>query len=669
MRRRGPHRFRHRFGLRRRPSREEEGGEKVALVGNPNVGKSAIFNLLTGRYATVSNYPGTTVEVARGRARWRRGWTIIDTPGINTLTPASEDERVARDILLDGGIRAVVVVADAKNLKRALSLVVQLAELGMPVVLDLNMWDEAVGRGMEIDVGKLSEKLGVPVVPTVAVQGRGVERLKGAIAKASVPKVKVDYGPQIEGAVREVEALLPPGLKGKRGISLMLLSGDRALEERFSRAVSPQAMGAIRAIRERLSKTLAEPLPLLLGLKRLEFAQQLASEVVVERPVRRTALGERLGDLCVHPVWGLPIAGVVLYLAYLVVGKFGAGVAVDFLEGTIFGEFLNPLAERAVRALIPWPLLREFLVGEYGQITMALTYGLGIILPIVATFFAVFSLLEDSGYLPRLAALIHRFLKFLGLSGKAVLPLLLGFGCGTMACITVRILETRKERWIATFLLALGIPCSAQMGVILAMAQGVGGKGLIVWGATVFFVLVVAGTISSRLVKGEPADLLLELPPMRAPTLKNVGIKTLMRVEWYLKEVIPIFLGATALLFLLDKVGLLSGISRVASPLVKGLLGLPPLASQAFLLGFLRRDYGAAGLYQLYRQGMMDGVQVVVSLVTITLFVPCVANFIVIVKERGVKTALAMTALIIPLAFAVGGALNFALRALGVKFP
>lgn len=637
-------------------------------MGNPNVGKSVVFNLLTGRYATVSNYPGTTVEVTKGKSRWHKGWTIIDTPGVNSLTPASEDERVARDILLEEDVKVAVVVADAKNLPRALSLVSQLAELEIPAVLDLNMWDEAMDRGLEIDVAQLSKELGIPVVPTVAVQGKGVERLKRAISRAATPKVKVNYGPKTEEAVREIEGFLPE-VRGKRGLSLMLLAGDRALEEKLSSLLTPACVYAIREARERFWKSVAGPPSFLLTLKRMEFAQELASIVTKERAVKRTTLRERLGELCFHPVWGWLIALIVLYFTYLIVGKFGAGVAVDFLEGVVFGKFVNPLAEKAVNALIPWPLLEEFLVGEYGQIKMALTYGLAIILPIVTTFFIAFSVLEDSGYLPRLAALVHRFLRFLGLSGKTVLPLLLGFGCGTMACITVRILETSKERWIATFLLALGIPCSAQMGVILAMAQGIGGEGFLVWGATISLVLVLAGKVASKVVRGKPSDLLLELPPMRVPMLKNVGLKTLMRVEWYLKEVVPIFLAATALLFILDKTGLLTVISNLASPLVRDFLGLPPRAAQAFLLGFLRRDYGAAGLYQLYRQGLMDGLQAVVSLVTITLFVPCVTSFIVIVKERGLKTALAMTVMIIPIAFFIGGALNFLLRALGVAFP
>lgn len=299
---------------------------------------------------------------------------------------------------------------------------------------------------------------------------------------------------------------------------------------------------------------------------------------------------------------------------------------------------------------------------------MALSYGFAIILPIVTTFFLFFSVLEDSGYLPRLASMMNRVFKVMGLNGKAILPMVLGLGCDTMATLTTRILETKKERIIVTLLLALGVPCSAQLGVILAMTASLSLTASIVWMSVVVLVLFLVGYLSSKIVKGEPTDFIIELPPLRIPAFSNIMYKTIARIEWYLKEVIPLFILGTAILFVLDKIQVLGAIRNVASPVVQNWLGLPAKATDAFLIGFLRRDYGAAGLFNLAQDGLLTGNQILVSIITITLFVPCIANFLMIIKERGLKTALAMTAFIIPFAVLVGGLLNWALILLGVQF-
>ncbi|MDH7499756.1 MAG: nucleoside recognition domain-containing protein, partial [candidate division NC10 bacterium] len=308
-----------------------------------------------------------------------------------------------------------------------------------------------------------------------------------------------------------------------------------------------------------------------------------------------------------------------------------------------------------------------FLVGPYGLITMALTYAVAIVLPIVGTFFLFFGLLEDSGYLPRLAAMMNRSLRFVGLSGKAILPLVLGLGCDTMATLTARILETERERLLATLLLSLAIPCSAQLGVIMAMLGSLSWKATLIWAGTIMGVMVLVGSLASRLLPGASSDFILELPPLRVPLFSNLLIKTVARMEWYLKEAVPLFLLGTALLFFLDQMGLLRLLERWSSPLVVGVLNLPARATEAFIVGFLRRDYGAAGLYMLARTGQMDPIQILVSLVTMTLFVPCVAQFLVTIKERGWKATLLMASFILPFSIAVGGVLNFLLRLLQVS--
>jgi ferrous iron transport protein B len=338
---------------------------------------------------------------------------------------------------------------------------------------------------------------------------------------------------------------------------------------------------------------------------------------------------------------------------------------VDLLETRFFGGFLSPLAT-ALFAYVPWEPVRDMFVGEYGLITMGLSYGLAIVLPIVATFFIVFSILEDSGYLPRLAVMSDRVFKVMGLNGKAVLPMVLGLGCDTMATLTTRILPTRKERLLTTLLLALGVPCSAQLGVILAMLAIVPAPAAAVWLLAVVGVMVAVGWLGSRLLPGERSDFVIELPPMRLPILSNVLSKTVARVEWYLKEALPLFLVGTLILFVLDRLRLLEGIIRAGRPLVTGILGLPAEASSAFLIGFLRRDFAATRLFDMSRSGAMDTVQLVVAMVTITLFIPCIANVFVIAKEHGWKTAGAMAAFIFPLAFAVGGLVRVFMLTFGI---
>jgi ferrous iron transport protein B len=293
---------------------------------------------------------------------------------------------------------------------------------------------------------------------------------------------------------------------------------------------------------------------------------------------------------------------------------------------------------------------------------MALTYSIAIVLPIVGTFFIAFGILEDSGYLPRLAIMVNRVFRVMGLSGKAVLPMVLGLGCDTMATLTARILETKKERIIVTLLLALGVPCSAQLGVILGMLAGVSARATAIWVGVVIGTIFLIGILAREIVPGESSDFILELPPIRLPQLSNVVLKTIARIEWYLREAVPLFILGTLVLFFFDKLGLLLWLEEIASPIVVGFLGLPVRATEAFLVGFLRRDYGAAGLFMLARAGELTPLQVVVSLVTITLFVPCIANFFIIIKERGWKTAIAIVSFIFPFAFLVGGLLNFFLH-------
>jgi ferrous iron transport protein B len=310
-----------------------------------------------------------------------------------------------------------------------------------------------------------------------------------------------------------------------------------------------------------------------------------------------------------------------------------------------------------------------FLIGKYGLLSMGLSYGIAIVLPIVTTFFLAFSFLEDSGYLPRLAVMVNKVFKRMGLNGKAVLPMVLGLGCDTMATMTARIMETRKERVIVTLLLALAVPCSAQLAVILAMASGLSAAAMLWFAGTIVLVIFLVGWLAAKVLPGRGSDFMLELPPLRWPQAGNIAVKTLARIEWYLREALPLFVLGTIILWTLDRVGGLGVLERAMSPVIVGLLGLPKEAAGAFILGFLRRDYAAAGLFQRFQPYMKAHtmtwemeVQVTVALVTVTLFIPCIANFFMILKERGWKTGFAMMAFILPFAFGVGAGLNQLMR-------
>lgn len=635
---------------------------EIILVGHPNVGKSVLFGRLTGRYVTVANYPGTTVDVSRGTARGVDGAAVIDTPGIVGFPARSEDERVVSRLLLDGEARTIVQVGDAKGVRRTLELTVHLAELGLPLVLVLNMSDEAAGAGVRIDRARLSELLGVPVLLTVATAGTGVGEIAAAVSAARPAPVRVVYPAPVEEALAELGRALRETPFAVRGAGLLWLGGDEEAQTALERQLPADLLAGVR---ERAEQALGEPAAVALQRARSAYAGEVVAEAVRQEPRPAGGVLERLGRLSTHRVWGWPVLAAVLFAVYWFVGVLGAGRLVGLLENSVFGRHVNPWLTHEIARLVPSSFVADLLVGEYGLWTMGITYAVALILPIVTTFFLVFSVLEDSGYLPRLAVVSNRLFHALGLNGKAALPMVLGLGCVTMATLTTRILESRRERLLVTLLLALGIPCSAQLGVVLGMLGSISPAATLIWGGVVAGVVLAVGWLAARVVPGERSPLLIELPPLRVPRPANVLTKTLMRLEWYLREVVPLFLAGTALLFVLDKTGALPAIIDGMRPLVTGWLGLPPAASAAFLIGFLRRDFGAAGLFVLHAQGQLSPEQAVVAMVTITLFIPCVASILIIVRERGAAQAAAMTATVFPLAFLVGGLLHHTLRAAG----
>lgn len=650
---------------------KDAGGYKVrrvALVGNPNVGKSVLFNALTGAYVTVSNYPGTSVEVSRGNAQIEgEQWEVIDTPGMYSILTITEEERVAREILLHESPDVVLHVLDARNLERMLTMTIQLIEAGLPVVLVVNILDEAERMGFTIDLKLLQEKLGIPVIGAATARKRGLDQIRSAIAGYDYALVqqRFTYSRLLERDISEVSGLMQGEyILSRRALALLLLQQDDEIMELLRHREGDAYAPLAEKVRE-IAFERRESFHLDLSMERKEIVRNIMDGVFSAPEKRVVTIAERISHLAVRPLTGVPLLLIVLYFGlYQFVGVFGAGTVVDFLEKKLFVEMFNPWITDTIKSLIPWETVQELFVGEYGIITLGIRYAVGIILPIVATFFVFFSFLEDTGYFPRLALLVDRIFKYFGLTGRAVIPMVLGFGCDTMATMVTRTLETTRERIIATILLSLTIPCSAQLGVIMSLLSKYPGA-LAVWGGCLLLLFFAVGLLSAKILPGEAPMFYMELPPMRLPQFGNVVTKTYTRMQWYFLEILPLFVLASVLLWLGKITGFFEKMVSAMTPVMAS-IGLPRETAVAFIFGFFRRDYGAAGLYELQTKGLMDARQLTVAAVTLTLFIPCVAQFLIMKKERGWKIAGAIGAFVSLLAFGSGYVLNKALLVTGL---
>jgi ferrous iron transport protein B len=671
--------------------------KKIFLVGSPNVGKSAIFNALTGSYVTVSNYPGTTVDISTGKMKIGKHhqFTVVDTPGMYSLKPITAEENVSRKLIFKEKPDVILHVVDAKNLERMLPLTLQLIETGYSVILVLNLYDELLARGMQLHIAHIEHDLGIPVVQTVAVSGLGIDNLSSRIVEVTEGRyryntVEKKYTPEIENQISEISELIKGDYPvSKRSIAALIIQNDQDILDMVNREAD------FEKIKELCNPKSSQDQSYKLSKERQEFAHEIVSERLVTDEKKRTGLWkEKLSQIMIHPIWGIPILVLVLWFGlYKFVGEFGAGTMVDLIETKVFNEGINPAIIKGIDAIVPFPhehiieenvmlakysvqdhlaasqtmfrAIHDLFVGEYGIITLGASYAIAIIFPIVATFFIAFSIIEDTGYLPRLAMLVDRIFKKIGLSGRSVIPLTLGFGCDTMATIVTRTLETTKERILATFLLSLAIPCSAQLGVLISLMAG-NPKMLFIWIFTVGLVFILAGLLGKILIKGEETTFFMELPPLRLPIFMNVFTKTYTRMIWYFKEVIPVFVVASVVLWAGDLTGIFKYLVRFISYPVKW-AGMPERVSPAFLYGFFRRDFGAAGLFEMAKDGLLTGKGLLIASVVLTLFVPCIAQFAVTWKERGKGMAIGMAAFIFPFAFFVGFLLNLVLSALGVQ--
>lgn len=578
-----------------------EGARKIVLAGNPNVGKSVFFNALTGMYVDVSNFPGTTVDISMGKYK---GDVVMDTPGVYGVSSFNDEERVARDVILFADV--ILNVVDAVHLERDLFLTQQIIDMGIPMVIALNMMDEVKRNGLNIDIDLLSKELGVEIIPTTAIKKEGMEEMKAALARAKagnqIPEVKA----LMEKVIDQVDVAAEALLVVEEDENVL---GRHDLENHYGN-------------REEIYK-----------LRRTRIDEII--HAVVSSTNQGASFRTKLGRWMLKPITGIPILMVALYLTYQVIGVFVAqtvvGITEEIIMGQYYYDFIMGIMTKIVRET---SFMGQLLIGEFGILTMAPIYLLGLLLPLVVGFYFILSIMEDSGYLPRIAALVDRLLTGLGLNGRAIIPMILGFGCVTMATITTRLLGSKRERFIATMLLGLAIPCSAQLGVIVGLIAPLGGKIVLLYGLTIFIVFVLTGTILNKIMPGESTDLLIDLPPLRMPVATNVLRKTYIKSKMFIMEAGPLFVLGAAVVTTLQYSGALESIMDAFAPVTEGFLKLPKETAQTFIMGIIRRDFGAAGLNDLVSQGLLNPLQTVIALVVITLFVPCIAAIMVIFKER-----------------------------------
>jgi ferrous iron transport protein B len=569
---------------------------RILLVGNPNVGKSALFSRLTGTRIITSNYPGTTVGFTTGHLRLGGVQAeVVDVPGTYSLEPNSRAEEVAVNMLKDGDL--IINTVDATNLERNLNLTLQLLERRIPMVVALNMWDDTRHRGISIDVAKLEELLGVPVVPTVGVTGQGVRDLVGRLSEARVRENVHTY------------------------------SGS---DERWAR------VGDI-----------------------VRQVQSLSH--------RDHTWYEHLEDATSHPVAGVIIALLILFGTFWFVRFIGEGI-IGYVAHPLFERLWTPVLMKLSVALGGGGFWHNILVGQliggqidyyqsFGLLSTGLYIPLAAVLPYVIAFYLVLGILEDVGYLPRLAVLMDTLLHRLGLHGYAIIPTILAFGCNVPGIMATRILESRKQRFIAATLISIGVPCAALQAMIMGVVGKYGLQYVAMVYGSLFISWLVTGLILNRTVKGFNPELLIEIPPYRLPPWRIIGQKLWLRVSGFIKEALPIILGTVLVVNILYTVGVFRVVGSILAPVLTGLWGLPKDTVAALLVGFLRKDAAMGMLATL----ALTAKQLVISSTVLAMFFPCVASFVVLARELGVRDLLKAIGIMIAAVLVMGGLQNLIL--------
>lgn len=642
---------------------------KIALAGQPNVGKSVVFHQLTGIGVMISNYPGTTVDINRGKTHFRgQRVEIVDLPGTYSLDATSIDQEVAIRVLLEERPDVVIDIVDATNLERNLYLTFQILELGIPTVVALNQVDRARRLGVDINVKLLEHRLGVPVIPTIATKGEGIGKLAEKateVACKKKPAFEVIYDRHIEKAIKPLMGKLKRARKKpplpERAIAVQLLVDNPVIAEKCEK----ETVDLAKELGQELATIHGEPTEVHIARDRYGHAGIIAKEVVTEIPVKVPFL-ERLGEVTARPVIGLSSVFLVIALMYFTVFVFGGfleELVTSGYEALIIPIFVGIADQYSLSAFMRAILLEGFGVG--------IEAALGIVIPYILTFYIVLGIMEDIGLLARLAFVADGVMHKIGLHGRTMVPLLLGCGCNVPAVLATRILESRKARIMTAILISLAVPCSAQTAIILGLVGRYAGLGwMILLYAFLMALLVIVGRILFALLPGEEVGLTMEMPPYRIPQSKPILMKTYLRIRSFLFIALPIMLGGSILLIIFREMGLFDPVIAASAPLMNTLLGLPSLVAIPLFYGILRKEmtlemlvvlFGTTSFSEIFTPRQMF----VFSLVT-ALYMPCVATCAALWREFGTKRMILMTCLSLIVAFSLGGLVNHVFLTLGL---
>ncbi|MFH0750388.1 MAG: ferrous iron transporter B [Chloroflexota bacterium] len=637
----------------------------VALVGRPNVGKSTFLARASGRFAETTNAPGTTVGREDREVRTRTGRALlVDLPGTGSLTDHPLAGPPFWAALLAAKPDAILVVVDAGDVARHLPLVVACRDLGLPVVVALNLADEAAAHGIGVDAGRLAQLLAVPIRRTVAQTGHGVV---GTVALA-VARARRRRG--VHAGTHSPRALAPAGIYPPAvERALAATSGELPTSHALgASALDPSGLGALvaaGAVSPRGAATLL--LPDLVDPARRAFAARWAAEVEAVRPGRRP-FADRLGAWSIRPWSGLLVLALVLATTFALVSVVGAAAAGLLSEA--WATYASPLIDGTVRALVPVPQLAAALLWGLDSGILGL---LAIGIPYVLLFYLLVASLEDSGYLTSLAVLTDRLLGGLGLSGRTAIPLLAATGCNVPAIYGTRVLATRRERVLASFLVTL-VPCSARSAVVVAALMPFAGPAVTAAAfALIVGVTLAAGIAANAMLPGRQSPLVMELAPLRRPLAGQVWAKATARFRGFIRMAAPVMIAGSIVLGLAYETGLVWPATAILDPVVVGWLGLPSVAGLALAFAFLRKELAlqlllvlaaaTAGAGVASLGNLMTPGQLFVYAIVTSVSVPCVATLAALAGELGWRTAIAMSAATLGLAIGVGGVLA---RLLGV---
>jgi len=626
---------------------------KIALLGLPNTGKTSVFNNLTGQYNIVANYPLTTIENKKIITTIKDiQYEIIDTPGLYCLYIHSEDELVVRDMIFEERPDVIVQCIDSAKLKQSLMLTLDLLELEIPLILSLNALDETSKRGIWIDSKELSRLLGIEVVESVTTYGKGTNKLKLAISKASKSREAFHYPQDVEGQIKSVMDTLHDESFYRRKIAILILMEDPFILKHLRHSYSQQEIDNITLELKNVKLRFTGNLGRAMIGNQSRLVDDITQKIVHKQDVAPREYSQYFATLSRHPVFGVPIAlSIVTILFFMVVNV--ANYIAKHLE-----SFLWHPVEAYLKGALPSGFIYDFIIGDYGILSLGISNAIITILPILTVFFLMFNTLEDIGYIPNLSVLSKRIFDRIGLSGAAICPLVLALGCKTMATLTTKSLSSSKERFIAIFLITFGIPCGAQLGVNLNVLGRAGISSIIIAFSVMLILDIIIGlSLNKILVEDKKSIYLQMLPPIRMPDPKAVLKKTYYRIYWFLLEAVPLFIYAAVALFLLNYIGVLSGLKVILRPFIEGYLGFPVEMVDVILVCLGRHEVAAAMIIKLVDKGALNYVQVIVAAVII-MMIPCVANIGAVFKELELKKALTMTVIIYLFAFIFSGALN-----------